>query len=56
MKKQTIKVTVRGGLIQDIEGIPDNIIVKVTDYDTDCKNPNITVWETSECLEHLLDS
>ena len=31
---QTIDIEVEGGLIQNIEGIPDGIQIRVRDYDT----------------------
>jgi len=35
MAKKRIVITVHGGLIQDIEGIPKDIIVEVRDYDVE---------------------
>ena len=35
MKKKTIRIRVEGGLIQEIEGIPEDVKVIVCDYDVD---------------------
>ena len=35
MKIKEIKIIVSGGLVQDIQGIPEGIRVKVLDYDND---------------------
>jgi hypothetical protein len=35
MDKQRIVIIVEGGVIQNIEDIPPNVIVEVRDYDTD---------------------
>ena len=35
MKKHEIVITVRGGLIQEIDGIPRNIRIIVRDFDVD---------------------
>jgi hypothetical protein len=35
MLVQTITITLRGGVIQDITGIPDNVRIRVLDFDID---------------------
>lgn len=35
-----IKITVEGGLIQDIENIPDNVVIEVRDYDNEGLTPD----------------
>lgn len=32
---KTITITVEGGVIQDIEGIPNDVLIEVWDFDTD---------------------
>jgi len=44
---QEIKVEVKGGMVQEISGIPEGIEVHVTDYDND-SNGNTDVWEYKE--------
>ena len=34
---KTIYVTVEGGLVQDVTGVPDGIEVVVIDYDVECE-------------------
>ena len=34
-EKKVIRITVEGGLIQHIEGIPDDVKIIVKDYDVD---------------------
>jgi hypothetical protein len=39
---KTIYVTVEGGLVQDVTGVPDGIDVVVIDYDVECEgNPSL---------------
>jgi hypothetical protein len=35
---KTIYVTVEGGLVQHVTGVPDGIEVVVIDYDVDCED------------------
>ena len=35
IRKRAIVVTVKGGIVQDVDGIPEGTVIEVHDYDTD---------------------
>lgn len=38
-EKHVITITVDGGMIQDVEGIPPDVIVRIVDFDTKDADP-----------------
>lgn len=44
MSKQTITITLKNGIIQDIKGLPDNIRIRVLDFDIDGVNADYCYW------------
>jgi len=46
---ETIEITVEGGVVQSVCGIPKGVEVKVIDYDCDgCTGPNVKTGEEGD--------
>jgi hypothetical protein len=55
MAMQTITISLKSGLVQDVEGIPDNVKVRVLDFDVDGADVNrlIRLPDNSKALEKI---
>ena len=43
-RENIIQVIVRGGIVQEINNIPEGIGIEVLDYDTQTNNPDESLW------------